>query len=344
MTTKRGRVGIRRSWAFTLVDLLVVIAIIGILIALLLPAVQAAREAARRSQCTNNMKQIGLALHNYHDVAKTFPPGGSLFLTTGWGEPVAGYSNRGSDLVRLLPYIEQNALFQQIDFRRGVEGQVINGKPLNQMEIPAYTCPSDDKNGSGTLNINGVRSDNYAASMGSTQIDAAGGSPGCGCVHPYNSYAPRVMYEGDPAGPFSRTKTGQDTVYTTTPQLLVPYCCRMADVTDGLSNTIFYGERRVQCSDHGLTGWAGSNGHGMGSTLVPINYDSCHEPNSPAPYNNPCQWRCNWNTEWAFRSRHPGGVEILLGDGSVRFFGETIDMWVYNRLGDKADGLTATVP
>ena len=100
--------------AFTLVELLVVIAIIGILIALLLPAVQAAREAARRSQCTNNLKQIGIALHNYHDTFKVFPPGG-LWYTNSTGN-ANWVRNRGSMLLHILPFVEQQSLYDAFDF------------------------------------------------------------------------------------------------------------------------------------------------------------------------------------------------------------------------------------
>ena len=117
----------------------------------------------------------------------------------------------------------------------------------------------------------------------------------------------------------------------------------MSQVVDGLSNTIFLGERRVECSVHGLEGWSGSNGHGMGCTLIPINYDSCHPEGSGPPYDDPCQWLTNWTTELGFKSRHPGGAQMLLGDGAVRFFSETIDHWNYQRLGDKAAGTVVIV-
>ena len=115
---------LRTRRGFTLVELLVVIAIIGILIALLLPAVQAAREAARRSQCTNNMKQLGVALHNYHDTHKVFPPGGLDYGHAGTGphpslpggvEPANKLVKNMNGLVLLLPYIEQQSLYDQYD-------------------------------------------------------------------------------------------------------------------------------------------------------------------------------------------------------------------------------------
>lgn len=141
--------GIRRgARGFTLIELLVVIAIIAILVALLLPAVQQAREAARRTQCKNNLHQLGIAMHNYHDVFKQFPM--TVFPTTGtynWSD-----GSRGSYLVRLLPFIEQDNLYNALDFTlagpawglTNFEGQVdANGKLYRHYAIPAYMCPSD---------------------------------------------------------------------------------------------------------------------------------------------------------------------------------------------------------
>jgi prepilin-type N-terminal cleavage/methylation domain-containing protein len=130
----RGRRAVQRYAAFTLVELLVVIAIIGILIALLLPAVQAAREAARRSQCTNNLKQIGLALQNYHDQNQTFPFG---VRAQGWGP---------SFYVGLLPYMEQTALYQKYDMIGSNNGYLAGNSYLNSVvanvRLPALKCPS----------------------------------------------------------------------------------------------------------------------------------------------------------------------------------------------------------
>src|SRR5687767_6993146 len=118
--------------AFTLVELLVVIAIIGVLVALLLPAVQAAREASRRMQCSNNLKQIALALHNYHDVHKTFPP---AYIPDADGKPMHSWR------VLILPYIEQQPLFTQYDFNEPWNGP--NNSRLANISIPVYHCPSE---------------------------------------------------------------------------------------------------------------------------------------------------------------------------------------------------------
>ncbi|MEC7719407.1 MAG: DUF1559 domain-containing protein, partial [Planctomycetota bacterium] len=132
-----------RRAGFTLIELLVVIAIIGILVALLLPAVQMAREAARRTQCSNNLKQIGLALHNFEGTFKVLPPSWSLTQPTGSGS-VDGWSIHA----RLLPYLEQNNLASQIDFTQSytlANNININGKVqrLSGARIPTYLCPSE---------------------------------------------------------------------------------------------------------------------------------------------------------------------------------------------------------
>jgi prepilin-type N-terminal cleavage/methylation domain-containing protein len=298
---------------FTLIEVLVVIAIIGILVALLLPAVQSAREAARRMQCQNNLKQIGLALHNYHGTHQTFPPGSFWY-----GDSA---SNRGSILIQILPFLEQQNLYNQFDFTKKVDDQTA----MQGTVIPAYVCPSDNNR---TL-LSGRAIHNYAASAGPTpHID----SPTCTCATAaaFNAYAkaadPDSTYGGLPdfAGPFYRTG-----VATT-----------MQDCRDGLSNTIYFGEVRRDCSNHIQQGWMRSNnGNGLVATQVPINYDSCH-----AEASNPCNKPCNWSTELAYKSNHSGGCLFVLGDGSVHFFGETIDHAVYQLLGAKADGKTFSMP
>ncbi|HTN76050.1 MAG TPA: DUF1559 domain-containing protein [Pirellulaceae bacterium] len=210
----------RAARGFTLVELLVVIAIIGVLVALLLPAVQSAREAARRMQCGNNLKQLGLALHTYHDVHQTFPPGAFWYG--------ASTENRGSILIQLLPYIEQQNLYNTFDFTKVVDDQVLpNGQKLGATIVPTYRCPSDNNS---TL-LNGLAIHNYAASKGSTKhID----SPNCSC----STWASFNNYGISPyddvknfSGPFCRQGI----------------CTTMADCRDGLSNTIYFGEVRRDC-------------------------------------------------------------------------------------------------
>ena len=126
----------KKSDGFTLIELLVVIAIIATLVAILLPAVQQAREAARRSTCKNNLKQLGLAMHNYHDVSNTFPPA--------WGYCNGNFaSNCPSYAMRLLPYLEQGAIFDQIDWGQPFEGSNTVNVQVRTAAIPVFECPSD---------------------------------------------------------------------------------------------------------------------------------------------------------------------------------------------------------
>jgi len=324
-----GGTGRRRGRGFTLVELLVVIAILGLLMALLLPAVQGARESARRTQCGNNLRQIGIAVSNFAaQNAETLPYGAQ------WGSVAA--ANRGTGLVQMLPFLEELAVFSAINFgnmsiavddMRYPDGRFIRDTPIEFL-----TCPSDEP-------FTGVPSwpadwhnspCNYAASSGPTaHID----NSSCSCPEamglnqyqipapPPSLYSQAARY----AGPFNRQG--------------VPY--PVASVRDGLSTTIFFGETRPSCGAHHSRGWMRSNsGQGLTSTLVPINTITCDNEGT----GNGCIRWCNWNYELGFRSRHAGGAMFLFGDGAVRFLPETIDHLAYQRLGAKADGRSVELP
>ncbi|HUY91274.1 MAG TPA: DUF1559 domain-containing protein [Pirellulales bacterium] len=293
---------------FTLVELLVVIAIIGVLVALLLPAVQAAREAARRAQCNSNLKQIGLALANYEQTFKQLPPGAF------WQPSLGVY--HGPILIQLLPFVEQNQLYQVFNFTLpSTDGALMPGTAnlLASAPVPVYRCPSDDS----AATYYGRAVHNYSASRGPTDVF---NNVNCSCPNPWQSLSMAPL--DDPlnyAGPFTR----------------VAVSTRLQEVTDGLSNTIFFGEVRPRCSEHARNGWAYTNdGNGYCTTLVPINFDTCDD-SSP----DPCHRSCNWTTEAGFKSAHPDGSQFLLGDGSARFIRQTIDhVAVYQALGAKRDG------
>ncbi len=219
--------------AFTLIELLVVIAIIGVLVGLLLPAVQQAREAARRASCINHMKQIGIAIHSYNDANKNLPPGGEWEQGAPWralqstgARPKGPNRERGGVLVRLLPYLEENTLYSQIDFEGGtVASQMVNGKRVREYVIATYLCPTDIHDG--TLRQgNSVRAiSNYGANYGPSWA-GGNGNPNCPCGQNYNSYRPLTNTgHTNPAGPFSREGN--------------LFVCKLKDVTDGLSKTIF---------------------------------------------------------------------------------------------------------
>lgn len=294
---------------FTLVELLVVIAIIGMLVALLLPAVQAAREAGRRAQCSSNLKQIGLALAHYEDTFKRLPPGAI------WD--AKNNINRGSALVHILPFIEQNQLFQAFDFSVSSTDDALvpgTGTMIASTPVSVYRCPSDD---GPEFYYTNIAAHTYSASRGPTDVF---NNVSCSCPNPWQSLSMAPL--DDPAnfaGPFTR----------------VGSTIRSSEVLDGLSNTIFFGEVRPLCSQHAQNGWANTNdGNGYCTTLIPINYDTCQPSTS-----NPCNQPCNWTTEVGFKSAHPNGAQFLLGDGSARFINETIDhAMVYQALGAKSDG------
>lgn len=337
------QLSVRRG--FTLVELLVVIAIIGILVALLLPAIQAAREAARRSQCSNNIKQLTLGLLLHEQAKKEFPAGAYWYDSN----PDCGKSptnpckdQRGTFITHILPFIEEQSLYDAIDFSKQVDFQLLpNGEPIGSIAIPTIRCPSST-HPSQNATTSDFPSDpkfltfkmsNYAASRGNTKQIT---NPSCSCPtwNTYNSDPKLVglvmIYpDFDPSlwrkfgGPFSRGSYG----------------VKSKAVTDGLSNTIFLGEVRPECSHNIARGWNCSNsGQGVASMVIPINFDSCSEENS-----DNCRRWCNFSTELGFKSPHPGGAHFSMGDGSVQFISETVDIVNYNRLGGKADGETASL-
>lgn len=306
-----------RRHAFTLVELLVVIAIIGILIALLLPAVQAAREAARRSQCTNHLKQWGLALHNYHDTYKQFAtgtrdqdpngPAGNRIWT-------AGYHRKGSVLVKLLPFVEQNALYDQLDQRGDVVDQLA-ALGYGPDEPPTVRCPSDDYENTST------GQSNYAPSLGNQLM------PGRSCsAYPGNNFGTgptghgSTSTAGNISGCFSR----------------YDWAAKFADIKDGTSNVILMGEILPFCGDHHRGGWMNPNALWT-ATTGPINFETCPGIGAGTGGTDGCNAYGNWQTSQGFKSYHPGGANFLFADGSVHFLPETIDYMTYQRLGDRRD-------
>jgi prepilin-type N-terminal cleavage/methylation domain-containing protein len=326
----------RERCGFTLVELLVVIAIIGILIALLLPAVQAAREAARRTQCSNNLKQLGLALHNYHDSYKCMPfgvrPGGqdANGNNGGWGT---------SFYVRLLAYVEQTALadqwpWQEKGYGRN-EGYVsgngnLRGTPVNllNLEISAFVCPSSPLPTFNTGN-NAVCMASYAGVAGA--------------VEPTGRYVPTRYRNKD--GCCGACGNGPG-IHAANGMLVGNDVLRFADCTDGTSNTMIVGETSDWAYDaagvrqhvdpswpHGfpmgtgdtrrVTGPQQSTGSGLPQRW--FNLTSIRYPVGTRDFTLPgiCD---NHGANNPLLSAHPGGAQISLTDASSRFLSETTEL------------------
>ena len=315
----------RRQRGFTLVELLVVIAIIGILVALLLPAVQSAREAARRLQCSNNLKQLGLGLLNYESSAKQFPLGASHPTPANWGS--IHNDHHGSFLVALLPFIEQKAMYDACDFKTDTAyNSAIGGVKIHEFWVDAFLCPSDEKaflDGnplyhSQPNSTKGQKwaTSNYAASMGNQKFGA--------CPFSGNMFGNGPSDHGHDAtgeqisGVFSHIAWG----------------AKIQDIRDGTSNTIAIGEIRPKCSWHARDGWMHINSLWF-ATTCPINYKNCEgEPG----YDSACAAPNAWSCDMGFKSRHPGGATFAFCDGSVHYISDGIDYNLYQKLGDRRDG------
>lgn len=333
MDTSRGRRG------FTLVELLVVIAIIGILVALLLPAVQAAREAARRLKCSNNLKQVALGLHNYHDVMGSFPSGW-VYPSPPAASPPTNHESWGWGAL-MLPYLEQQSLHEQLGVTRWNLWQAYAGaysqtRALSQTPVKTFICPSDSGYNSPGL-VHNARHFN----------------DGVGANNRQTQNWPALSNYMGVAG-------HRDVVAATinTGIFFGNSGVRIPDILDGTSNTFMVGERDTLHCRGGA--WIGiRNPQGSSTRGVETVIGHSH------PKLNQSTQAVAWNVDQigcgeGFSSLHPGGAQFALADGSVRFVAETINhFWfpntmvdgtvahsqdpsngVYQRLMTRDDGLT----
>jgi prepilin-type N-terminal cleavage/methylation domain-containing protein len=296
-----GRRSTMRS-GFTLVELLVVIAIIGILIALLLPAVQAAREAARRSQCTNNLKQIGVGMHNYHDIYRALPVGAYACCWGTWK-------------VALLPYIEQVNLRQLYVDNNKYGVPVDNARyanalnlPVTTTRIPTYQCPSDTPNPN--TFISKITSDNYSVNYGNTGLGQQGTLNG-------------IKFGG---APFSNSgSTTSD-----------PKVYHFGDIRDGLSNTIMVAEviQGIGNDLRGFSWWGDASGFetylAPNSSLPDVIYTTGYCNNLPQQ-GLPCIGTptATQPSMYGSRSRHPAGVQVVACDGSTHFVNDSVSLLIW---------------
>lgn len=359
----------RSKRGFTLIELLVVIAIIAILISLLLPAVQQAREAARRTQCRNNLKQIGIALHNYHDVHSQFPPG-RMSPSRGQDVGMTCWYGHLSPLYHVLPYIDQANVYNSMDHNNT---RVRFGTPLcdangfvADLAISAFMCPSDPGH------VSGINTNSYRANFGA---QAFGGRKFGNNLGEDSTFTPQAGdgIDGATGGAF-----GDTSGYA------------IAKFTDGTSNTCLYAERGIGNNNNGAVsimnylhkdagGTAYVGGANTDTTAnivsrcnaitqadidVPGNYrvdfgftsgddpawyyssfqmgayNHLKTPNSPQPDcgkgSIPDDESEGANV--AARSYHTGGVHTCLADGSVRFVSDSIDLTVWQAAGTRAGG------
>jgi len=340
------------------VELLVVIAIIGILVALLLPAVQAAREAARRSECNNKLKQLALACHNHHDVKKLFPPG------TTQDQPPFGPAASGwgaSWLIYILPYFEQQALYSQLTIGGGTGyGNTTNGAIYTNVFIPGYRCPSTplpDKTSSSVPGSGALELPTYCGIAGAVD----------GLILPLGTYKEtRYLNPSGTAGCCTGGILGGSGVLIPNGKIST------SAVTDGTSNTMMISEQSnwIFTLNGTRQAWNAAGPHGWtigwGNQTAPNSFNN----GNPAGGDNRAfnvttiRWSINQTTGWPdspgncgsfgvcdnagqnipLNSAHPGGVNAAFADGSVQFLGNTLPLDILGRLAIRDDNQPVVLP
>jgi prepilin-type processing-associated H-X9-DG protein len=290
-----------------LVELLVVIGIIGLLLALLLPAVMAARESARRASCRNNLKQLGLAVQHFEDVQHRFPPG-----QFGGSYGAGPSSTAWSWLARLLPYVEQGNLYD----RGGIPEKPLDASGIAAETVPAFLCPSDSsrsgpRTDAGNLVGFPVGQTNYKGVSGANWGNDAGA--------PFSTFWINLGTNGS----FDGLAEGDGVMWRMDYKTPLSH----TDILDGASNTFLIGEDVPSLNQY--CSWPYSN-NAYGTCAIP--------PNVSFPILDA------WQILWSFRSRHPGGLQFAYADGSVHFVSAGVDLNVYRALATRAGGEAVTLP
>jgi prepilin-type N-terminal cleavage/methylation domain-containing protein len=323
---------IRRRPGFTLIELLVVIAIIAVLVAILLPAVQQAREAARKTQCGSNMKNLGIALHNYHEAHGCFPYAHATNGRCGAGYVVTNHTG----FLGLLPYIDQGALFNKFDSLQA-SGNINSAG--GYLAGGGATATTNGLIGATRMGVLLCPSDNGPQFFG-------GFNGSYGCVASQIAYRTSYNFSTSP-GAANLTCTMWSAETASVRALFgLNSDSRLRDITDGSSNTVALSETTLDVDDGETASWACAQHVGGGITL-----GNSSSPSPPNGYINNftcCTWRSPANAqtqinrlgEWGSPgSTHTGGLYFLMADGSVQFASENLDSVVRTRIGMIADGL-----